>query len=338
MVTTVRKQKTSLEEDLYKTSFNFEFHQAVKILELSHPKKAQFGETFYPEKEVAIIKSRIQLSYPPSDIYSIIPSKDNMTSTTMNINFMGIAGAGSPLPMPHTERIIKRVQAKDFATRDFLDIFNHRLISILHRIRKKYTIGLVTTTPETTGLGRALFALMGMSQPNQRNRFHFKDNTLLSFAGLFWSQHRSASGLKLILEKYFHIPVEVEQFVGVWQKIDFSDQTILGSQGQNKILGRSATLGRFFWNQQSKIVIKIGPLNKTEFLSFLKGGHLYMPLCELTRLYMGLQNSFAINLIMKASDILPSKLDGKTSLAWTSWLKKNKVKHNDDQVYFEPPY
>lgn len=331
-----RKQKTSLEDTLFNESYHFEFHQAVKVLELMYPKAKPLGETFHPEKEVVSIKSRILLSYPSSDIFSLSQNKDSLTPTVMQVNFMGLAGMGGPLPMPHTEKIIRRLQNKDTAIQEFLNIFNHRLISILHRVRKKYTIGLMTTAPEKTALARILFSSMGLGHQSLKNRFNFRDNTLLSLAGLFWTQQRSAEGLRVLLENYFEVPVMVQQLQGRWQDINETDQTTLGINGKNNILGLSATAGTHFWDQESRLIIKIGPLNQKKFLEFLRGGTLYDPLCQLIRFYLGIQNSYEINLVIKASDVMASRLDRKTSLAWTSWLKEAQFTHDDDQVILNP--
>jgi type VI secretion system protein ImpH len=336
MASTVRKQKTPLKTTLLKEGYHFEFHQAVKILEMMYPDARPLGETTSPQEEVLKIQSRILLSYPSSDIFSIKLNEGFENSAEMQVNFMGLAGAIGPLPMPYTEKIIKRIQQKDTASRDFLDIFNHRILAILHRIRKKYTIGLTAIAPEKTTLAKALFCFMGLSTPSHKNRFHFADKTLLRFAGFFWGQQRTAHSLKILLESYFHIPVEIEQFVGSWQKISSSELTYLGRNGKNQILKKNAILGTEFWDQRGKIIIKLGPLTRVEFLKFIKTGRLYNSLNDLVRFYLGINQVFEINLIMKGKDILPSKLNGKTALSWTSWLRQKRTSQDDAQVIFTP--
>jgi hypothetical protein len=77
---------------------------------------------------------------------------------------MGIAGIQGPLPFPYTEMLIQRERNGDASLKDFLDVFNHRLISILHRIRKQYLISLNACTPEKTEIAVGLRALLGLGQ------------------------------------------------------------------------------------------------------------------------------------------------------------------------------
>jgi len=56
-----------------------------------------------------------------------------VTTTEVHVNFMGIAGIQGPLPLPYTEILMSRMRQKDMAFRDFLDIFNHRLVSVFTR-------------------------------------------------------------------------------------------------------------------------------------------------------------------------------------------------------------
>ena len=50
---------------------------------------------------------------------------------------MGLAGTGGILPSHYTQLLIDRVREKDFGLRDFLDLFNHRLIAQFYRAWEK---------------------------------------------------------------------------------------------------------------------------------------------------------------------------------------------------------
>jgi type VI secretion system protein ImpH len=115
MASTVRKQKTPLKATLLKEGYHFEFHQAVKILEMMFPQAKPLGETTLLHDEVLKIQSRVLLSYPSSDIFSIKLNESFENPAEMQVNFMGLAGSIGPLPMPYTEKIIKRIQQKDTA-------------------------------------------------------------------------------------------------------------------------------------------------------------------------------------------------------------------------------
>lgn len=334
----LRQQKTSLGSQLFEKPYQFEFHQAVKLIEMQTPECKSLGEGARPEEETLILKGRILYSYPASDLYSAKneTSNDKLTSDkriTVHVNFFGIAGGHGPLPVPYTELLYDRIRHQDTAGRDFLDIFNHRLLSILHRIRKKHWVGLSEQSPDKTPFANNLYALLGLGTKGTQDRLGVPDRGLLYYTGLLWGQPRSMVGLQTFLSNYFDLPVEVIQFQGGWNKLEASHVTRIGAQGQFNLLGQGAALGEKVWNQRKNITIRLGPLDRKSFLAFIKPGYGYTPLYDLTKFYVGVEQEFQFNLIIKAPDVMETRLDGKTYLGWTSWLKTKPFTQDDAQVY-----
>jgi type VI secretion system protein ImpH len=336
MATDLREQGPPIVEDLYEHCYHYEFHQAVKLLELANPGASPLGCLSIPSGEVISIRSRVEYSYPSSDLFSLEKRAANQAHSlpaTLKVNFMGIAGPNGPLPMPFSERLMERARAGDTAFRDFLDIFNHRIISIFHRIRKKYWVGLDTRAPDDTEFARILFSILGIGSPHLQNRLAVPDRGLLYYAGLLWKMPRCAVGLEVFLSHYFDVKVKVEQFCGRWLPIEVSQQTKIGRQGHFQSLGQGAAIGSRFWDTKSLINIHVGPLDDNQFRRFLPdGGTPFKALCELVRFYLGKEHSFEITLVMKASDVEASVLAKQTTLGWTSWLKTHPFTQDDDQV------
>jgi type VI secretion system protein ImpH len=254
----------------------------------------------------------------------------------MQVNFMGLAGAHGPLPMPYTELIIERVWKKDTTLRDFLDLFNHYLISLLYRGRKNQRIGLETNLPWQSHFAQRLFALVGLGTPGLRERMALDDNALLFYAGLLTHQSRSLSTLEHLLTDFFQVKVTSQPWIGRWQYLSAESHTRLGINQSNQELGRTTVLGTRIWDQDGKFALSVGPLNLEQFRDFLPTGSGYTRLCELTRFFVKDELDFEINLILKADEIPESHLDQTTQLGWTAFLKSQPGQHNKI-VKLNPP-
>lgn len=314
-----RQSTPTIKDVLFQEPYRFEFHQAIKLLEYLYPKAVPFGETVNPLDEVVAVKSRIYLESMASDIYSLenIPLNSD-APTILNINFMGIAGIQGPLPFPYTEILIQRIRNGDTSLKDFLDIFNHRLTSILHRIRKQYLISLNSHVPEKTEIAIGLKAFLGIGQYALENRLHVPDRSLLDYAGLYWSHPRSAKGLESILNSYFNVPIQVESCVGQWRPLGKDQQTRIGRTGQWQKLGQGAVLGTQVWDQQTHFRLHLGPLEVEKLDIFLPSGNGFARLKDLTELYVGPSMDFSVRYSVKNPP--STTLQNKSYLGWRSWL------------------
>jgi len=324
MARTKRQSAPPIKDILFQEPYRFEFHQAIKLLEYLYPHAIPFGETVDPLDEVVTVKSRIYLESLASDIYSL------EEGPILNINFMGIAGIQGPLPFPYTEVLIQRIRNGDTSLKDFLDIFNHRLVSILHRIRKQYMISLNSQTPEKTEIAIGLKAFIGIGQATLENRLSVPDRSLLDYAGLYWSRPRSAKGLEAVLNSYFKIPIRVEQYVGQWRPLAKEQQTRIGRNGQWQHLGQGATLGTRVWDQMSHFRLYLGPLDVDKLDIFLPFGRGYARLKDLTQLYVGPSMTFSVHYIPKNPP--STTLKNQAYLGWRSWLGATLLVGDDVEV------
>lgn len=334
MARTNRQSASTVKDVLFQEPYRFEFHQAIKLLEYLHPHAEPFGETTNPFQEVVTVKSRVYLESMASDIYSLenvtLKADSSYEPLILNVNFMGIAGIQGPLPFPYTEMIIQRIRDEDKSLKDFLDIFNHRLISILHRIRKQYLISLNSHTPEKTEIAIGLKAFLGIGQHALQNRLHVDDRSLLDYAGLYWSHPHSAEGLKAILTSYFHIPLRVEKCVGRWRPLPNDQQTRIGRKGQWQKLGQGAVLGTRVWDQQSHFRLHLGPLTHKQLDVLLPSGKGFQQLIDLTQLYVGPSMDFSLRYVVKKPP--STHLKKKSYLGWRTWLGSSLLSGDDVRI------
>lgn len=322
------QRERSVEEWLFSEAYRFDFFQAVRLLEMIFAGSIPVGEGCEPEKEPVRFSARVGFDFPAGEVHDLVPSGAN-SPPCMVTNFLGLAGVNGPLPAPLAELVLERLRQKDTGLRDFLDIFNHRLISLMYRARKAHRITLSSQSPEQGPMANYLYAFMGLGISGLRNRLgrQMPDRVLLPYAGLLSQQPRSVVGMEHILSDHFQTPVHAEQFSGVWRHIEPDQWSSIGVLGKNQVLGQNVVLGTRIWDQQGRLMIVVGPLSLEQYLDFLPEGSAYAPLCELVRFYAGQGFEFRIRLKIRAAQIPELRL-GHAKLGWTSWLKTQPAKQD----------
>jgi type VI secretion system protein ImpH len=326
-----RRANPSLEQVLFEEGSRFEFFQAVRVLERLYPARHAVGRNSTPAEEAVRFRSLLSLSFPPSAVHDVSHPDDGAAPAEMVVAFMGLFGLTGVLPRHYTELLLERVRHKDFALRDFLDIFNHRMISLFYRAWEKYRFPIayersrLPAPSDYDPFSLSLFHLIGMGTDGLRARLKCGDEALLHYGGLVAQQPRSANALEAILGDYFSVPVTVRQFVGAWLGLDVENRTRLGRPGFNNELGTTAILGSMCWDQQAGFRLVIGPLTGRQFWKFLPCEKGFAPVVELTRFLAGLTLDFDVQLVLKAAEVPACRLMGPgpqaLRLGWSSWLK-----------------
>jgi type VI secretion system protein ImpH len=310
--------------DLYREPQTFDFFQAVRLLELIGRDRAPVGGFARPRDEAVRFKANPSLAFPASAIQQLTPG-DASSGPAMTVNFMGLMGPQGVLPEYYTELVADRVRAHDTTLRDFFDIFNHRAISLFYRAweKSRFTIGYERegADPVTTVLRDAV----GLGGSDLHNRQLIRDQSVLFYSGLYASAPHSATGLELILSDFFGVPVEIEQFVGVWRRLDETDQCCFdGGDPESTWLGFGAVAGDEVWDQQSRARIRIGPLSISRYRDFLPDGSAWQPLGALVRFYSGYDVEFEVQLVLDRGEVPSCVLGGEHSeprLGWLTWMK-----------------
>ncbi|PHV04049.1 hypothetical protein CSQ96_27780 [Janthinobacterium sp. BJB412] len=154
---------------------DFDFFQAVHLLEEARPETVALGSGSEPLREAVAFRSSIGFEFPVADLVRA-HGPDAYERTVLEVAFMGLAGADGPLPAPYTELVQQCARADggvagidapprygpDDDARDFLDIFNHRLLSFFYRARKKHRLALGASGEAP--LERMLFRLIGFGE------------------------------------------------------------------------------------------------------------------------------------------------------------------------------
>jgi type VI secretion system protein ImpH len=354
----------SLAEQLLVETYRFDFFQAVRVLQRLFPDREPVGRDADPEQEVCRFRGRITLEMPASALYEMLPGPPGRAPELVCNFLSLAGASPAPLPDHYAVFILDRMRRRDYTLRDFLDLFHHRLISLFYRAWEKYQCCIRYELAAIQGRqqraagperwrwfvleergrldapGQMLLDLIGLGVPALRYRTRERrrleprrqiaDDTLRFYAGLFAQRHRSAIGLERLLEDYFGVPVQVVQFCGQWLLLEEEHQTSLGGGRRAAVgqdgggLGRGAVAGSRVWERQSKFRLRIGPLSYAQFRTFVPSGPAFKPLVHLTRLYVGQEFDFDVQLVLRGPEVpgcvLPQAPAGSVRLGWDAWV------------------
>jgi type VI secretion system protein ImpH len=295
----------SVRDRLLAEPYEFDFFQAVRVLERVWPDRRPVGRDFPPDVEVARFRPHLSLSFPPSQIVGLDPPDEDRPAPLVTITFLGLYGTTGVLPVHYTQmlmdlvRDLPRMSPERRALRDWLDLFNHRFTSLFFRAWEKYRFYIPyergeAAKPEPDTFTLAMLSLLGLGSTSHQNRLLVRDAGattrdvdwgydpatraqdsalariddlgLLYYAGFFVQRPRNATNLRLMLADYFRLPVEVRQFQGQWLGVPQASQTRLGELGT---LGIDAIAGERVWDVQSRFRVRLGPLTYPQFEDLL---------------------------------------------------------------------
>jgi type VI secretion system protein ImpH len=315
--------------------FAFEFFQTVRLLARLFPGKRPVGRFVDPSTEVVRIATHPSLAFPASEIQSLAWRDDQ--PPLMVVNFMGLTGPLGVLPEWYTVQIIERLRAGDSTLRDFLDLFNHRSISLFYQAWEKYRFFVAYEHGERDRFSHHLLDLIGLGTSGLQDRQSVPDDALLFYAGLLAQRPRCAKALEQLLSDYFDVPVEVMQFMGGWYRLDPETQCCMqNSDTISEQLAVGVVVGDEIWDQHSRVRIRLGPLSLPQYLDFLPSGSAYEPLRALVRFFSNEEFDFEAQLILKRDEVprceLGSEGGAAPQLGWVTWAKSAEMHSNPEDT------
>lgn len=213
--------------------------------------------------------------------------------------------------------------------RDFLDLFNHRLISLYYRAARKYQPYRDYGSGGTDAFSEKVYALMGAPQAAQRQKSALQWPRLLHFAGLLAMKQASKERIIKVLGGYFGLSnVTVEE--GVLRLVDIPPDQRCALGSRNMIIGEDFMLGSRVADRCGKFRVFLGQLSLETFNAFLPAstgadhamGKYYLALNELLQFIKPSELLCDIELELCAAAV-PQFTLGRQSvchLGWSTWL------------------
>ena len=303
---------------------SFSFNQLVLLLDRLMAGRPQTGSADDPRRETSRFRAIASLAFPAADIAGIAWSANGddggEARLEATVTFLGLYGPASPLSPHVTEQLLGPDSA---AMREFLDLFNHRLITLAYRTWKKYRYYANFEGQAADDTSRNLFALIGhQNLPAAAGRADKPSALdwprLLRFAGVLGLNCRSPSVVEQVVAAYFGVHVRVEEAVERTVTIPEAQQSRIGAR--RSTIMSDWILGDTLQDVGGKFRIWLGPLDPGTFRSFLPGGMNHQPLYALIRHLARDALDFDVWALPADRAVEGLSLDAEAPLGWATWL------------------
>ncbi len=319
-----RWQDHPLSQRLLKEPHRFSFYRIVYLLQHLHPAAAPVGTQGPPEREVVRFRADLSMGFSNADVTTLSVKdgeSEDIPRFELTTTFMGLYGPASPLPTHFTEELIHADEKGD-VRRAFMDLFHHRMISLLYRVWEKYRHGIRFKPGGTDPISKLLLHLAGLGEISKDATPAIPPIRLLAYVGLWTQRTRPASALRGILADYFPgIEVEIEQFAGRWLDIPESEQNRLSVRRSR--LGEDVNIGGRIFDRGASFRVRLDRLGIADYLAFLPPGTKTAELEEIVDRFNSDGLDYEVKLWLRREEIPSLRLGAPEAvLGWATWIGK----------------
>lgn len=322
------------------------FFMALRRIEAASTGNPRFGEAQRVAEELfRFAQSEDKLLNFHASTIDRFESPTRTSPGRLFVNGFGLLGPNGPMPQHVTSILRNRARhLTDVAALRFLDIFNHRFLSLLYRAfsasMMTHQLDRRTVEPESDTFAPRLSSLVGLSTSTTRHADPLQHRVPLYYSGWFIHSSRPAEGLVALLADFFGVRVDIDEFVGRQVEVPASEVARLGRAPGTpgwrlgNTQGGGAVLGSRVWVCQAAFRLHMGPMDLPTFQRLLpcaRGSH---RLAEWARLYIGDEFEWEAQLTLRADQVPRVSLGTRTGngarLGWTTWLPERTARDRTD--------
>lgn len=304
----------------------YDFFELLRQLE--RPGGALFGHTGRPEREPARLGQHVRLGFATQDVVRFEPGSDKGPARVTVAN-IGLLGPEGPLPLHITRWVLDRLsqrwfggadahQTSDTTFVDFVNTLQHRMIALFYRAWADAHPAVQVERRVGGRVRSMLEAMSGMGLPGTSNPEEPDlDAVKLRQAAAIACQVDGPERLTLFIAEAFKVPVQLKEFVAAWLPIPVPLQTRVGSAHAQ--LGRGATIGPRSFTRQSRIELRIGPLDFQTYLEFLPGSRRLAVLRRAVSDLIGEVLDVDLKVVLAREEV-PAARIGAARIGRTAWL------------------
>jgi type VI secretion system protein ImpH len=308
--------------------------QLLRLLELRTPDRPGFGTQDTPEHEPVRFRPRAQAGFPSSEVAGVAFDDENEDAPpSVQTTFLGLYGVDAAMPPHLIDDIVLRREGHE-KVMAFLDIFNHRIVTLLYRAWLKYPYPVNFRPGGTDEISKYLLSLAGLGIGDPAGKSGLAPSRLLALVGLFMLRTRPAEGLAGVVTHMLDgAAVTVREFYAQW--VPVGHQQGLTSRPRAYAngpalsgLGDAHVLGSRVLDRSQAVLVTIRPLDTAQTHALLPGEVLHRDLMRSVGLYLGNKADAVLRMEVPASAVPGLALTGgaaragvpRPRLAWTALL------------------
>jgi type VI secretion system protein ImpH len=237
------------------------------------------------------------------------------------------------LPIHLTEYARERMRAHgDRTLVRFCDMFHHRFTLYFYRAWADAQSTASLDRPAEERFSRHTASLVHLGDATLRNRDTLPDHAKLFGAGHLVRETRNAEGIQRLLETFFEVGVQVEQWIFHWLKLAPEQRTRVGLGRVAEALGVGAVVGAQVPDVQGKFRLRVGPLSLAGYESHLPGARPFTQMLAWLRNYIGVELAWDVRLVLRCDEVPRARLGSTGRLGWTTWLGTRKQRTDADDL------
>ena len=309
--------------------------QLCRLLEAQAPEVPGFGSRDTPDHELVRFRPRPRVGFPGSEVAGVEFDEERPDAPpSVRTTFLGLYGVNAAMPSHLIDDIVLRREGHEKAMA-FLDIFNHRVVTLLYRAWLKYHYPVSFRAGGTDAISTYLLCLAGLGIGGAAQKSGLAPSRLLALVGLLTQRTRTAEGLAGVVRHLLDgARVAVREFypgwtpVGTPQRLTADAPRQFGGADSRSGLGDGHVLGSRVLDHSQAVHVTIEPGDAAQTHALLPGEPLHDDLMRLVAVYLGQKADAVLCMKLPASNAPQLALSAgpapagvhRPRLAWTALI------------------
>ncbi|MNJ30818.1 hypothetical protein D3C77_254290 [compost metagenome] len=297
-------------QQLQAQAWRFDFFSALRCIESLHPECPRWGTARQLAEDPLRLTQAVSMAFEPGMLRNVQVQEGQ--APRLAVTFFGMTGANGPMPLAFSEEVVSRqVNHDDYVLTHFIDIFHHRLLTLLYR---SWAVARPVVSADRPDEDRFVEQVQA-----------FAPRSEVFYASAYADQRRSAAGLVDVLRDYLDVGVSVRQWHGRWSPLSPDAHLRLSARCAGAQLGRASLLGRRSWNVQHSVRIVLGPLTLAQWHRLLPGTPLLRAVSRLINDYVGSSIEWDLQLLLASTQKPELRLQAGGRLGLSTWLNSSRT-------------